>query len=59
MIGDNKIEYKEEKFDLFGSEKSEDGYLDIIDGKYDSDSDDNILIDEDKIVIETEEELTN
>ncbi len=59
LIGDNKIEYKEEKFDLFGSEKTDDGYLDIIDGKYDPDSDDNILVDEDKIVIEAEEELTN
>ena len=59
LIGDNKIEYKEEKFDLFGSEKNDDGYLDIIDGKYDPDSDDNILVDEDKIVIEAEEELTN
>ena len=59
MIGDNKIEYKEEKFDLFGSESTDDGYLDIIDDRYDNDSDDDILVDEDKIVIEAEEELTN
>lgn len=60
LIGENQIEYKEEKFDLFGSESTDDGYLDIIDDKYyGEDNDDEILVDEDRIVIEAEEELTN
>ena len=60
LIGENKIEYKEEKFDLFGSNSSDDGYLDIIDDKYeDQYNDENILDDDDKIIIEKEDELIN
>lgn len=60
LIGENKIEYKEEKFDLFGSERDDDGSLDIMDDKYYGESsDDEILVDDDRIVIEAEEELTS
>ena len=60
LIGENKIEYKEEKFDLFGSERDDDGSLDIMDGPYyGSIGDDEILIEDDRIVIEAEEELTS
>lgn len=60
LIGENKIEYKEEKFDLFSSEKDDDGYLDIMDDEYYGETDDDsILVDDDRIVIEAEEELTS
>ena len=60
LIGENQIEYKEEKFNLFGSEPANDSYLDIIDDqKKDETNKDKTLVDEDKIIIETEEEITN
>ena len=60
LIGENKIEYKEEKFDLFKSDSDDDGYLDIIDkdnDKYEDDNDE--LLDDDKIDIEIENDLNS
>ena len=55
LIGENKIEYKEEKFNLKVS-KSEEEYLGV--GSSDDDSEfDNILIDEDTIELENDDEL--
>lgn len=61
LIGENKIEYKEEKFDLFKSDSNDDGYLNIIEDD-DKDSteeekDDEFLSDEDTIKIENDDEL--
>lgn len=61
LIGENKIEYKEEKFDLFKSDSNDDEYLDIIkdeDDSYIIENKEN-LFDEDKIELEEEDELNN
>jgi len=60
LIGENKIEYKEEKFDLFKFDSNDDGYLNIIEDKekYNNEkSEEEILTDEDSIKIEKEDEL--
>ena len=55
LIGENKIEYKEEKFNLKVSE-SEEEYLGVGNSNDDSEFD-NILIDEDTIELENDDEL--
>ena len=61
LIGENKIEYKEEKFNLFKSDSDDDEYLDTIDEEDDSyivENKEN-LFDEDKIELEEDDELNN
>ena len=55
LIGENKIEYKEEKFNLEVSEDEEE-YLGVRDEEDDSDEED-ILVDEDTIELENDDEL--
>lgn len=58
LIGENKIEYKEEKFNLFNSNSSNDGYLNI--GEHHTskkDTDEDELVDEEVIKIEDFDEL--
>jgi len=63
LIGENKIEYKEEKFNLFKSETETNEYLDIKDEEKKEDEDiekeDEILNDEDNIKLELDDELNN
>ena len=55
LIGENKIEYKEEKFNLEVSEDEEE-YLGVRDEEDESDEED-ILVDEDTIELENDDEL--
>lgn len=59
LIGENKIEYKEEKFNLFKSDSDDDGYLntDKRHNSEDLDKENNIFEDEDTIKIEKDDEL--
>lgn len=62
LIGENVIEYKEEKFDLFESDSSNSNYLDVIDegdnyGKEDDQGE--ILLDDDSIKLEDSDDLNN
>lgn len=57
LIGENKIEYKEEKFDLFKSDSDDNGYLDIIEKNDEKYEEEDELIDDDKINIDIEDEL--
>lgn len=62
LIGENIIEYKEEKFDLFESDSSNSNYLDAVDdgdnyGKEDDKGE--ILLDDDSIKLEDSDDLNN
>lgn len=57
LIGENKIEYKEENFDLFKSESDNNGYLDIIEKNDEKYEEDDELVDDDKVNIDIEDEL--
>ncbi len=62
LIGENKIEYQEEKYTLFESDAADNNYLDIIedDEKYvEEDKEGEILIDEDSIQLDKDESLNN
>ena len=60
LIGENKIEYQEEQFNLFKSEGSSSNYLNTIDDSdgYNSD-DDEINLDDDSIELEEDNDLNN
>lgn len=59
LIGENKIEYKEEKFNLFKSDSDDDGYLNIVEDNNTTTGSNNedILVDEETIEIEDDDEL--
>ncbi len=57
LIGENKIEYKEEKFNLFNSNSSNDGYLNIGENHNSKEENDDELVDEEVIKIEDFDEL--
>ena len=62
LIGENKIQYEEERFDLFKSDQSNDDYLDIIDNhdNYKDEKDEKTLVDDDDIQFEDDSsELNN
>lgn len=60
LIGDNQIEYKEEKFDMFKPEKEDNNHLSSSNGGYNNDdNDEDILLDDDKIIFDDEEGLPN
>ena len=58
LIGENQIEYKEEKYDLFESESVNDYYLGTADS-YEEKKDDELLSDDDKIHLDDDDELNN
>ena len=58
LIGENKIEYKEEKFNLFNSDSNNDGYLNIDENHTSNQNkEEDELIDEEIIEIEDFDEL--
>lgn len=58
LIGENKIEYKEEKFNLFNSDSNNDGYLNIDENHTSNkNKEEDELIDEEIIEIEDFDEL--
>lgn len=58
LIGENKIEYKEEKFNLFNADSDNDGYLNIGDNhSSNKEKEEDELVDEEIIEIEDSDEL--
>lgn len=60
LIGENKIEYQEEQFDLFKSDGSSDNYLKTADDYDNSENDeDEKLLEDDSIKLEDDNDLEN